>query len=404
MKICLLPDLHLFSTEIGGNWAKDSFIIFKERILPRIKAEDPEIIIFLGDILDPHSGRSDPRWPRGAEASEMFVHALKDAGITNAYSLRGNHDYPEALRNISDMGGPKLIEDEWLRIGGVAFYFFSSRYPNIKKAAEELKQIPDISAESKILLLHENLSIKGAENVPREIIKELSERFDIIFNGHQHVYEQLFDNVWCLPSALPWRPGYEVSDLEISWEEGKELEIKENESKFGFWILESNKKEPAFISVDIGLKFVSAKLSFFASPAIQVRERLAKLSEILSERIVPEKTIIRVYLEGTLKSGDERIDVGFADLEEKYFAKFYEGRSRNILRTEKLRGGGAYLSKDDLRFITIEEALKQLEPEIPDIRDFYEEVYDLIEKKTFDGDTLIDRIMKSKVLGERDAL
>ncbi len=56
------------------------------------------------------------------------------------------------------------------------------------------------------------------------------------------------------------------------------------------------------------------------------------------------------------------------------------------------------MSKEDLRYISVEDALKQLEPEEPKIREFYEEVYDLIEKKTFDGEALIERIKNSKIL------
>jgi len=58
MKICLISDPHLFSSEIGGNWPEDNYHIFKDRILPEIKKEKPDAVIFLGDILDPHSGRT----------------------------------------------------------------------------------------------------------------------------------------------------------------------------------------------------------------------------------------------------------------------------------------------------------------------------------------------------------
>lgn len=398
MKICLIADTHLFSSEIGGNWSEDSFTIFEKKILPKIKNEKADGVIFLGDTLDPHSGKSDPRWPRGDEASGRFVEALKKANIKNAYALRGNHDYIEPLRNISDMGGPQFIDNDWLTIEDTAFYFFSSRYPNLQKAIDELKSIPDTDAKTKILLLHENLSIRGADNIPKDVMKKVSKRFDMIINGHQHVYQQPYDNVWCLASALPWRPGYEKSDIEIILE-NDEPKIKENENKFGFYILDIDKKNLNFISVDLGVKIATTKLHFLDAPATEVRERLIKLSGFLSKNTIPENTIIRVYLEGTLKEGDERIDVGFSDIEKKYYSNFYDSGSRNILRVENLKGGGAYLSKEDLKYISVEDALKQLEPEEPKIREFYEEVYDIIEKKTFDGEALIERIKNSKILG-----
>ena len=397
-KICLIADTHLFSSEIGGNWPEDSFTIFKEKILPAMKSKEPDAIIFLGDVLDPHSGKSDPRWPRGDEVSGEFVEALKGASIKNAYTLRGNHDYIEPLKNISEMGGPLLIEDNWLKIEDTTFYFFSSRYPNLKRAMDDLELIRDIDAKNKILLMHENLSIRGADNIPEDIMREVSQRFDMVFNGHQHVYQQLYDNVWCLSSALPWRPGYGNCDIEITWDDEKP-EIKENENKFGFYLLDPDSRSLNFIPINIGVKIAIARLKFSYAPASLARERLIELPELLSHYTEPERTIVRVYLEGTLKEGHERIDIGFSDIERRYYANFYDGRSRNILRVENLRGGGAYLSREDLRYISVEDALKQLEPEIPEIRNFYKEVQDLIEKKTFDGETLIERIKKSASLG-----
>ena len=171
---------------------------------------------------------------------------------------------------------------------------------------------------------------------------------------------------------------------------------------FSFYLVDIERKHLEFIPIDIGLKIIIAKLYFSNASADEVRDRLIKLSELLAERFDTKKSILRVYLEGTLREGDERIDVGFSDIESKYYSNFYEGRSRTILRVENLKGGGAYLSKEDLRYVSVEDALKHLEADIPKIRDFYKEVSDLIEKKTFDGDALIERIQNSRVL--RDIL
>jgi len=403
MKVCLIADPHLFSTEIGGNWPEDSFIIFKDRILPKINNEKPDITILLGDILDPHSGRTDPRWPRGDEVSYRFVEAFKASNIRNVYALKGNHDYIEALRNISKMGGPNFIEGRWLIFKDTGFYFFSSRYPNLQKAIDDLQRIPESQAEvnHKILFMHENLSIRGAENIPEDVMKRISQKFDIIFNGHEHIYHRPYENVWCLPSVLPWRVGSENSDVEIIYL-NEEPQIKEKENPFGFFLFNTDRGELKFISVSIGIKIIAARLYFLNAPATKVRERLIKLSELLHNMGDPAHSIVRVYLEGTLREGDERIDVGFSGIEERYYSDFYEGRSKNILRLEGIRGGGASLSKEDLRYLSVEDALKRLEPEIPRIKPFYEEVHDLIEKKTFDGDVLIDRIKNSKALEKKD--
>ena len=405
MRVCFIADIHLFSEEIGGNWSEDSFTIFKDRILPKIKDENPDVVIFLGDILDPHSGKSDPRWPKGDEVSLRFVDALKKSGTKDIYALLGNHDYIEPLKNISEMGGLCFIDDDWYVKEGIGFYFFSSRYPNIEKASNDLKTIPDIDSGSdvkiKILLMHENLSILGAENIQREVVEEISKMFDMVFNGHQHVYKKIFSNIWCLSSTLPWRPGYEGSDIEILWDSQDEKpKIREVGCKFGFYILDTEKRHLNFLPVDMGIKIATVRLNFTDVRASLVSERLIKLSGLLSNISEPERTIVRVYLKGTLKEGDERIDVGFSGIQKKYYSGFYDGKSRNILRVENLKGGGAYLSKEDLKYVSVEDALKQLESEVPKIREFYGEVFDLIEKKTFDSGMLIERIKKSSVVGD----
>jgi hypothetical protein len=277
--------------------------------------------------------------------------------------------------------------------------FFSSRYPNIQKAAEDLRSVPTARARKKVLLMHENVSIEGAENLPRYVMSELSERFDIVLNGHEHIYRNPYPNVYCLSAVLPWRPGFGNSDIEISWKHDQP-EIKRNEGRFGFYILDTTKMDLRFVPVDLGIKILSVKLSLSDAPAVTVRDRLVELSGLLSQFGPPENTIVRVYLEGTLKEGDERIDVGFCELERRYYSNYYEGGSKTILRVESLKGGGAYLSKEELKYISVEEALRQLEGEIPGIREFYEEVYDLIERKTFDTGALIERIKNSKILGE----
>ena len=405
MKICLIADPHLFSSEIGGNWSQDSFSIFKDEVLPKVKSERPDVTVLLGDILDPHSGRTDPRWPRGDEVSYRFVETFKGSGIKNVYVLRGNHDYKEALRNISEMGGPNFIEDSWLYVEDTGLYFFSSRYPNLQKAIEDIEKIPEpqVKVKCKILLMHENLSIKGAENIPEEVMRKISQKFEVVFNGHEHIYHRPYSNVWCLPSILPWRVGAENSDVEIIWyDHSEEPQVKENEGKFSFFIFDTDKGELKSVAVDIGVKIIVARLYFLDAPAIRVRERLTKLSELLHGMGDPKRTIVRVYPEGTLKEGDERIDVGFLDIERRYYSDFYEGTSKNILRLEGIRGGGAYLSKQDLRYLSVEDALKRLRAELPKIKLFYDEVHDLIERKSFDGDALIDRIKNSKALEEKD--
>ncbi len=396
-----MADTHLFSSEIGGNWVEESYRVFKDIILEDLIKKHPEALIFMGDTLDPHSGRSDPRWPRGDEASGKLIESLKELGINGIYALKGNHDYEEPMKLMARAGSPVFINNDWLKLDDTAFYFFTSRYPDLGRAEQDLRTIPDFKAKHKILLMHENICIEAAENLSKKVMGEIADRFDLVLNGHEHAAKKPYNNVYCLSSTLPWRAGYGNSDLEVHWGKQKEPEIKENANKFGYWLLDTLSLHLDFVPVDISIKIAVVRLSFSDSPVSDVRRKIIKISEILSSRYDPQRVIVRICLDGTLKEGDERIDVGFSELGEKYYSQFYEGTG-DVFNMSDLKGGGAYLSKEDLSFVSIEDAVKKLKSEIPDIEEFYREVYDLIEKKSLDTETLIDRIKKSKHLGDKD--
>lgn len=405
MKVCLLADLHLFSTEIGGEWSEDSFNIFRDDILPKIKQINPDLTIFLGDILDPSSGERTPRWPSGDEINEKFVTSLENADHDSFYALKGNHDYLEPLRNIEQMGGPKLINDEWLKAEDNAFYFFTSRYPNSKKAANDLDNIPNIEASNKFLIMHETVSISGEGKIDDEIINRLSERFDAIFNGHQHAYSEPQDNLYCLSSALPWRPKYGSSNYEITWEVGGEEENEPNfnvrsENIHGIYLYHTTKEKLEFIPVDRKIEIATARLDLTDVSAAEVRSQLLTLADKLKQKVEQEKTVVRVYLQGSLQEGEERIDIGLTDIERDHFGDFYEGPSKNVIHASDLQGGGAYLEKEDLQYLSVERALDKIEERFSDIQPFYDEVKDIIEQKTFQSDQLVQQIEESKLLEE----
>lgn len=404
MKICLLSDLHLFSNEIGGSWAEDSFKIFQEELLPKVAEEKPDLIFFLGDILDPLSGKRTPRWPSGDEINERFVSALATMNLNNLYSLRGNHDYFEPLQNIEMMGGPKLVKDEWLKVEDNAFYFFSTRYPNPEKAEKDLGNIPEIRAAHKFLLMHETVNIPGEKRLSNTILKRISDRFEFIFNGHEHAYSKAFENIYCLSSALPWRPKYDSNNYEITWDTNeKEPNFIERGSNIhGFYLFDTENNELEFLPISRDVKIATAQLNFKNIPATNVRDKLIKLSDVLKRHVEQNRTVVRVYLQGTLREGDERIDIGLTDIEREYYGGFYEGYSKKVIHATDLQGGGSYLDKEDLKYLSVEDALDQLEKEIPEIRGFYEEISDLIERKTFKGDQLIKRIEEIELFDEEE--
>ena len=340
MKICFVSNLHLFS-EIGGNWPEDSFRIFTEKILPAIKENNPDAVIFMGNIIAPPSGLPDSDGKIIAERNARFVDSLKNADIKNTFSLKGKNNTPESLMAISEMGGPKFVHNEWIKFGDIACYFFSSRYPNIQSAEHDLELIPLSDADTTILLMHENILMPLPEkNLNWDILDRISKNFDIIINSCGEY--RAFPNVWDLPPSLPGSMGYSKNAIEIDWREGEEPEIIRQENKFGIHFFDSQKKSLEFFPIDIGIKFVFAHLSFQKTPATLVRKRLVRLSELISEMVDPKSTILRINCSGYLISNTARLvnnkwiwdmkeeNVGWSNIQSEYFQNFYNGSNRDL--------------------------------------------------------------------------
>lgn len=383
----MIPDLHLFSSKIGGNWSKDSFTIFIEKFLPRMKQENPDMIVFLGDTLDP----GNLKWDEGDAKSILFVDAIKSINMEHIYSLLGNHERKAPLDAISKMGGPKFIDDKWIdfKDKGIGFYFFSTRYEyrhNMQKVIYDMRSIEENHlVKTKILFMHDGLSIIGEKNnIPEDIMTDISKNFDAIFNGHQHFYEEYDDNIWCLDSALPWRVtlrGTKKIDLNQAniidaWDYGPEspifiydganLETAKDKyrNRYGFYIFDTEKRKLDHINIDIGIDIVNIRLIYNNASADLINSQLMEIYNKLEKD--KQKTIVRLYLEGTLREG-ERIDLDI--IKNDYYYKFYEEKNENIVNTKKLKIKDMDFSEENLgNFVSIEDALTILERERPYIK------------------------------------
>ncbi|MDI6806648.1 MAG: hypothetical protein QMD14_02415 [Candidatus Aenigmarchaeota archaeon] len=388
MKAALIGNGHLRSYEIGGDWQNESTRLFTRRILPELSDVEPDVTIFLGDIYYVSSGEADVK----EEYVNEFVASLKTFDLAkNAYILKGNQDKVEVLKRIEELGGPKFADEGWIISDDSTFYFFHSRYDN-RKAIEDLERIQeqDFGNLKKYLLVHEN------PEVIQWISKNIYQKYDAVFNGHFHHYSQR-KNIFNIGPALPLRPERDFWDVKLTWPADKEEPmIEESGPNYGFYLVNTVAAidSPDFIKfkpVDIRKKLTIVEIysDNFSTSEIDVRVR--KVHDLLKKIYSPKDTIVRVYLEGNLKKGEEKRNLNLEELKELY-SDFYEGR-RDLFRTDGLVSAGY----ERLGFRSREEALEEVE-EVhgKEMRRFIEDLIPILDRATFPRDRALEILRRNK--------
>ena len=164
VKIVVLTDLH--STQYGNN---------QKRLLRLIQAEEPDVIMLVGDIVDDH---------RPVEGTKFLLEGLKDK--VPMFYVTGNHEHN--IRNLDQVKdflrsyGVQVLEEEYakFRVGGMQLIVAGmsdpyKKYPFVKEfysLSEKVSKEKGI----KILLSHR------PEYIP------LYEKggYNLVLSGHAH--------------------------------------------------------------------------------------------------------------------------------------------------------------------------------------------------------------------------
>lgn len=167
-RIVQLSDLH------GSVFGKDN-----ERLLKKVEAETPDIIVMTGDFLD--EGRTDGELPELKKLAEGLMK------IAPVYFVSGNHDWASgAISELADMldgTGVEYLRNEYVTIekNGAAIVLGGVEDPNGWAGQETPEALAErMNAEGPesfiVLLAHRNYWITDYPDLP----------VDLILCGHEH--------------------------------------------------------------------------------------------------------------------------------------------------------------------------------------------------------------------------
>jgi DNA repair exonuclease SbcCD nuclease subunit len=313
VKIAIVSDAHLFQT-FTENY--DSVSDFQRAITQVTTDASPDALFLAGDMFD--SKKTETMFVRHYEGEghmirirEMFKDFEKPI-----YAIKGNHDREEILDGLAQtVGNFHYSGNGVVALGGLEVCFMNSFYETggtyeaatIQRMREFLDQsVAKVSEERgrSALLCHETFEpYEGA--IPASIVELLKRNFQIVLNGHMHLWNPSAYNsphIVCLPSLLPSKivkGKYAMERLE--WREGKaDYQRSEMESPFGYVVLDTDSAKAQVHQYVPSKRIVEITLSATGLSLEEARKRLRVLLSDLDKRHDKDDLIILPELKGSL--------------------------------------------------------------------------------------------------------
>ena len=249
MRLAVLSDAHLL---LQAEWIEDErkrtpegeeTIENFKRALDEVRRTQPNAILLAGDMFDYRTKRGHRVAHREGEKYMAdirdLLEDLADGCDCKIYALKGNHDSEPVLKSVERALRNKFffIDNETVDIDGLSVYFMRTHY---EPGFYDIKELP---SGGDVLLMHEQVSIRpGMPGVPDKTLRELSARFELVLNGHMHIFKKGtlgIPNLILVPALIPSREIKEGWMYKVSWSyKTKGIKCEERSSPFGFIVLE----------------------------------------------------------------------------------------------------------------------------------------------------------------------
>lgn len=338
MKLAIVADLHLGSKDIGdGRWKQRAL---QDVLIPELRRHEVTHIIFAGDTLD-FQGLSS----LSADRPDLLRFTVDQLATTSAqmFLLMGNHDDRESCRFFEHMGGPRIVQDDWVPLDiSTGAYLMAPRQDKLV-ARSAIEQLNVSLFRSRILVLHEDLDVFHDGG----FLAAACEKFHLVVNGHNHVFRPVRDQVYLLPACLPWkvRLGSQC-DLAVSRLADGTIKVEEtDQTPWGFVVVESDLR-PQFVPVDSSVSVVTCEIK--TNPD-EVEPAIRQVLDHLWTRGKAQEMAVHVYVAPRIDSNLE------SAIRRAYAGQFLD------LRLLPLQGPGAVVSGVRDRLPTEEAALKYIE-------------------------------------------
>lgn len=177
-RICIAGDAHLLyqvdwieDERVLRDEAKEVVIEF-ERAMKQMISCSPDVVVFVGDMLDTRTESGQRVTHREAEKYMPRIRSILKELTNNGckiYALRGNHDSEPVLKSLeSIMGGTFVyVGNKAISVKNLNFSFLNTHYVvgNYEIPVEEVPK-------GNILFMHESISKGGILGVSKENLKE----------------------------------------------------------------------------------------------------------------------------------------------------------------------------------------------------------------------------------------
>jgi len=250
-RICIAGDAHLLyqvdwieDERVLRDEAKEVVIEF-ERAMKQMISCSPDVVVFVGDMLDTRTESGQRVTHREAEKYMPRIRSILKELTNNGckiYALRGNHDSEPVLKSLeSIMGGTFVyVGNKAISVKNLNFSFLNTHYVvgNYEIPVEEVPK-------GNILFMHESISKGGILGVSKENLERICKMFSFVFNGHMHYYEENvlgISNLYNVPAFIPSRRIKNSWIVKYRFEGGK-IENERQESPFGFVVFDGDKIE-----------------------------------------------------------------------------------------------------------------------------------------------------------------
>jgi len=206
------------------------------------------------------------------------------------------------------MGGPEIVQNDWVNLGDGAGAFLLPGGRGKEIILEALEHLDVSRFEKRILVLHEDLPICH----DLDFLAAAEARFDLIVNGHTHVYRQIRPKVYLLPACLPWdaRRGSQC-DLRLRRSGDGDITCEKTTGPWGFTVF-GDDLVPRMEVVEAPVRIAICEINAVADEA---RRAVADmLDSLLGEPQLFAKTlVVRVYAPRLSRAARDELDRAYGD-------------------------------------------------------------------------------------------
>src|SRR5438128_174838 len=126
-------------------------------IVPKLRQLEVTHVILPGDTLDFRQGTAS-RTPERVNQISIVANLFRSLDVPS-YLLLGNHDDEESCTFLEKLGGPKIVQNDWVELGKGIGAFLMPGGRDKETTLEALQLLDGSRFQKRILVLHELLPL-----------------------------------------------------------------------------------------------------------------------------------------------------------------------------------------------------------------------------------------------------